>query len=95
MVAVVITQNIIIQHAMSEALHYLELEPLIRGKQVAVKLNDTWASVEDTTAVTQPDTLRAVLQFIRGFGPHEVVVTGGEGRARWTRSSASQGSWTW
>jgi uncharacterized protein (DUF362 family) len=79
MVAVAITQNIIIQHAMSEALHYLELEPLIRGKQVAVKLNDTWASVEDTTAVTQPDTLRAVLQFIRGFGPHELVVTGGAG----------------
>ena len=79
MVAVAITQNIIIQHAMSEALHYLELEPLIRGKHVAVKLNDTWASAEDTTAVTQPDTLRAVLQFIRGFGPHELVVTGGAG----------------
>jgi uncharacterized protein (DUF362 family) len=29
--------------------------------------------------VTQPDTLRAVLQFIRGFGPHELVVTGGAG----------------
>jgi uncharacterized protein (DUF362 family) len=79
MVAVAITQNIVIQHAISEALHCLELDPLIRSKQVAVKLNDTWASAEDTTAVTQPDTLRAVLQFIRGFGPHEVVVTGGAG----------------
>lgn len=79
MVAVAITQNIVIQHAISEALHCLELDPLIRSKQVAVKLNDTWASAEDTTAVTQPDTLRAVLQFIRGFGPHELVVTGGAG----------------
>jgi len=94
-VAVTITQNVVIQHAMSEALHHLELEPLIRGKQVAVKLNDTWASAEDITAVTQPDTLCALFQFIRGFGPHELVVTGGRGRPRRTRSSASQGSWTW
>jgi uncharacterized protein (DUF362 family) len=79
MVAVAITQNIVIQHAISEALHCLELDPLIQSKQVAVKLNDTWASAEDTTAVTQSDRLRAVLQFIRGFGPHELVVTGGAG----------------
>ena len=79
MVAVAITPNVAIQPGMSEALHHLELEPLIRGKHVAVKLNDTWASAEDTTTVTQPDTLHAVLQFIRGFGPHEGVVTGGVG----------------
>jgi uncharacterized protein (DUF362 family) len=81
MVAVAITQNIVIQHAITEALHHLELEPLIRGKRVAVKPNDTWASAEDTTAVTQPDTLRTVLQYMQGFGPHEVVVTGGAGAA--------------
>jgi uncharacterized protein (DUF362 family) len=81
MVAVAITQHVVIQHAMSEALHHFELEPLIRGKRVAVKPNDTWASAEDTTAVTQPDTLRAVLQFIQGFGPRELVVTGGAGAA--------------
>jgi hypothetical protein len=67
MVAVAITQNIVIQHAMSEALHHLELEPLIRGKQVAVELNGTWSSAEDT-AVTQPDMLRAVLQSSRHQG---------------------------
>jgi uncharacterized protein (DUF362 family) len=81
MVAVAITPNVVIQPGMSDALHHLELEPLIRGKHVAVKLNDTWASAEDTTTVTQPDTLYAVLQFIRGFGPHEGVVTGGVGAA--------------
>ena len=81
MVAVVITQNFVIEQAITEALQHLELEPLIRGKQVAVKPNDTWASAEDTTAVTQPDTLRAVLQFIQRFGPRELVVTGGAGAA--------------
>jgi uncharacterized protein (DUF362 family) len=81
MVAVAITQNFVIEQAMTEALHRLELEPLIRGKRVAVKPNDTWASAEDTTAVTQPDTLRAVLRFLQGFGPRELVVTGGAGAA--------------
>jgi uncharacterized protein (DUF362 family) len=81
MVAVAITQNFVIEQAMTEALHRLELEPLIRGKRVAVKPNDTWAAAEDTTAVTQPDTLRAVLRFLQGFGPRELVVTGGAGAA--------------
>ena len=81
MVAVAITQNFVIEQAMTVALHRLELEPLIRGKRVAVKPNDTWASAEDTTAVTQPDTLRAVLRFLQGFGPRELVVTGGAGAA--------------
>jgi hypothetical protein len=61
MVAVAITQNFAIDQAMTEALDHLELEPLLCGKRVAVKPNDTWASAEDTTAVTQPGTLRAVL----------------------------------
>ena len=81
MVAVAITQHVAIEHAISQALHYLELEALIRGQRVAVKPNDTWASAEDTTAVTQPDTLRAVLRFLQGFGPRELVVTGGAGAA--------------
>jgi RNA 3'-terminal phosphate cyclase (ATP) len=32
---------------------HLALETLIRGKLVAVKPNDTWASVEDTSTMTQ------------------------------------------
>jgi uncharacterized protein (DUF362 family) len=46
-----------------------------------VKPNDTWASAEDTTAVTQPDTLRTVLRYVQRFGPRELVVTGGAGAA--------------
>jgi uncharacterized protein (DUF362 family) len=48
---------------------------------VAVKPNDTRASAEDTTAVTQLDTLRAVLRYVQRFGPRELVVTGGAGAA--------------
>jgi uncharacterized protein (DUF362 family) len=54
---------------------------LVRGKIVAVKPNETWASAEDTTGVTQPDTLRAVLRAMKRFGPRELVVTGGAGAA--------------
>jgi hypothetical protein len=41
MVAVAITQNFAIDQAITEALDYLELEPLLRGRRVAVKPNDT------------------------------------------------------
>jgi uncharacterized protein (DUF362 family) len=81
MVAVAITQNVLIEQGIPEALHHLEMEALIRGKRVAVKPNDTWASAEDTTAVTQPDTLRTVLRYVQRFGPRELVVTGGAGAA--------------
>jgi uncharacterized protein (DUF362 family) len=81
MVAVVITQSFVIEQAMAQALRHLEVEALIRGKRVAVKPNDTWASAEDTTAVTQSDTLRAVLQYVQRCGPSELVVTGGAGAA--------------
>jgi len=81
MVAVAITQNFTIEQAIPEALSHLVLEPLIRGKLVAVKPNDTWASAEDTTAVTRADTLGAVLRYLRRFGPRELVVTGGAGAA--------------
>jgi uncharacterized protein (DUF362 family) len=81
MVAVAITQNFVIEQAITEALQHLELDVLIRGKRVAVKPNETWASAEDTTAVTQPDTLRTVLRYVQRFGPRELVVTGGAGAA--------------
>jgi uncharacterized protein (DUF362 family) len=81
MAVVAITQNFVIEQAITEALHHLELEALMRGKRVAVKPNDTWASAEDTTAVTQPDTLRAVLRYVQQLGPCELVVSGGAGAA--------------
>jgi hypothetical protein len=69
MVTVAITQNLAIEQAITEALHHLELEPLICGPRVAQKPNDTWASAGDTTAVTKPDTLHAVLRYVQQFGP--------------------------
>src|ERR687888_2004475 len=81
MATVVITQNNVIEEAVAEALRPLPLEPLVRGKRVAVKPNDTWASADDKTGVTQPDTLRAVLRQLKRFGPRELVVSGGAGAA--------------
>jgi len=81
MVAVVITQNEAIERAIAEALEHIQLEALVRDKIVAVKPNDTWASPEDVTGVTQPDTLRAVLRHVKRFGPRELVVTSGAGAA--------------
>src|SRR5438876_7978470 len=79
---VVITRNRTeIGAAIEEALSEIALEPIVAGKLVAVKPNDTWASEKDTTGVTQPDTLRAVLRHVKELGPRELVVTGGAGAA--------------
>lgn len=79
--SVLITQDFNIERAIEEALGYIEIESLVRHKLVAVKPNDTWASATDTSAVTQPETLRAVLRHIKRFDPRQVVVTGGAGAA--------------
>ncbi|MBE3560091.1 MAG: DUF362 domain-containing protein [Ktedonobacteraceae bacterium] len=79
MTLVVITHNEQIEPAIMQALERLPLEQLTRGKVVAVKPNDTWASAQDRTGVTQPDTLRAVLRAIKRFQPRELIVTGGSG----------------
>ena len=81
MAKVAITQNESIERAVDEALRHIDLEPLVKGKLVAVKPNETWASAEDRTAVTQPDTLRAVLRRLARFKPRELVVSGGAGAA--------------
>src|SRR3954449_12934778 len=81
MATVVITRNEAIEQAIGEALRHLPLDSLVRGKRVAVKPNETWASAEDTTGVTQADTLRAVLQALKRFEPSELVVSGGAGAA--------------
>jgi uncharacterized protein (DUF362 family) len=78
---VVITRNEAIGPAIHEALGRLPLRRLVEGRRVAVKPNDTWASPEDTTGITQPDTLRAVLQALRGLNPRELIVSGGAGAA--------------
>jgi uncharacterized protein (DUF362 family) len=57
------------------------LAPLVSGRCVAVKPNDTWASEDDTSGITQPDTLRAVLRAVKAHRPRELVVTGGAGAA--------------
>jgi uncharacterized protein (DUF362 family) len=61
MAVVALTRNEVIEKAVTEALKHVPLAKLVAGKRVAVKPNETWASAEDTTGVTQPDTLRAVL----------------------------------
>src|SRR6266542_2564812 len=82
MVAVVITRDDSIDRAINEALHDVaELDSLVRGKLVAVKPNETYPSAEDTSGVTQPDTLRAVLRILKQAEPRELVVTGGAGAA--------------
>ena len=78
---VAITQNQHIETAIAEALQHLDLDGIIDGKIVAVKPNDTWASREDLTAVTQADTLRAVLRFLRTLRPKTLIVSGGAGAA--------------
>jgi uncharacterized protein (DUF362 family) len=78
---VVITHHGRIEDAIRAALEHLTLSSLVRGKRVAVKPNDTWASEDDTTGITQPDTLRAVLQAIKQHQPRELIVTGGAGAA--------------
>ena len=67
--------------AIEHALSLLPLGPVVRDRLVAIKPNETWASPEDTTAVTQGDTLRAVIRALRRLGPRELVVTGGAGAA--------------
>ncbi len=83
MATVSITQDLEdIEAAIGEALEFIPMEDLVRGKLVAVKPNDTWASGEDTTAVTQPDTLQALLRHVKAYNPRQVVVTGGSGAAQ-------------
>ena len=82
MSTVVITKNEDINAGIEEALHHVDVAVLTRGKIVAVKPNATWASKQDTSAVTQPDALRAVLRHIKRCEPRQLIVSGGR---RWGR----------
>jgi uncharacterized protein (DUF362 family) len=81
MAVVIITQDASIERAIETALDQLPLRHLVSERRVAVKPNDTWASAEDTTGVTQPDTLRAVLRYLKRLEPAELLVSGGAGAA--------------
>lgn len=76
---VAITQNGRIEKAIADALDQLSLQRLIRGKIVAIHPNDTWASPKDKTAVTRPDSLRAVIRYLKKLKPKELIVSGGSG----------------
>ncbi len=82
MATVVITQNYEIEAAIDQALVHIPLDALVRDKLVAIKPNDTWASADDITGVTQPDTLRTVIRQVKQYGPKNVVVSGGSGAAQ-------------
>src|SRR5919109_1078714 len=81
MTDVVITHNARIEEAITAALQHVPLATLVKDRRVAIKPNETWASENDTTGITQPDTLRAVLRAVKQHGPRELVVTGGAGAA--------------
>ncbi len=79
MTRVAITQSDNIEQAIAQALNQFSLKALLEGRRVAIHPNDTWASAEDKTAVTQPDSLRAVLREVKRFSPKELIVSGGSG----------------
>lgn len=67
--------------AIRDAVAHLDLEPIVRGRLVALKPNETWASEDDRMGVTQADTLRAAIRVVKDLGPSHLVVTGGAGAA--------------
>src|SRR5437879_82244 len=81
MSVVAITQRDAIDQAVAEALGHLDFKSLVSGRRVAIKPNETWASADDITGVTQADTLRAVIRELKKLSPRELVVTGGAGAA--------------
>ncbi|HET7034772.1 MAG TPA: DUF362 domain-containing protein [Thermomicrobiaceae bacterium] len=82
MARVVITQDRQeIGRAIDAALGQIDLDTLVRGKIVAVKPNETWASPADISGVTQADTLRAVLRQLKPHDPKQLIVSGGAGAA--------------
>lgn len=78
---VVITHNERIEEAISAALRHIPLETLVKDRRVAIKPNETWASKDDTSGITQPDTLRGVLREVKRHHPRKLIVTGGAGAA--------------
>lgn len=79
-VSIVDNQNV--KEAIFTALASLgDLTMLFKDKHVAIKPNETWASVSDVTACTQADSVEAVIQYVKKFEPYKITVTGGSGAA--------------
>lgn len=76
---VAITHHEDIAESIRQALGHIDLKPLLRGKKVAIHPNDTWASEEDKTAVTQPESLRALIRIVKEHAPTELIITCGSG----------------
>ena len=74
--------------ALDDALDAVEIEDIVRGKYVVVKPNDTTGHKE---AVTQPDTLRTVLQYLKSLNPSRLVVSAGSGGSHSDSVYASTG----
>jgi uncharacterized protein (DUF362 family) len=70
-----------IEEAIRRALDPIDPRDLVEGRLVAVKPNETFATRDDTAGVTQGDTLRAVLRYLKDLSPGRLVVTGGAGAA--------------
>jgi hypothetical protein len=49
---VILTHDQRIEAAITAALEHIPLEQLVRGRRVAVKPTDTWASEDDTSGIT-------------------------------------------
>lgn len=81
MVPVIITHNTAIESAIQEGLAEIPFGEKLRGKIVAVKTNETYADESDQSGVTQADTLRGVLKWVKAFEPAQLIVTGGAGAA--------------
>ncbi|MBI3805500.1 MAG: DUF362 domain-containing protein [Nitrospirae bacterium] len=79
MAAVALTAHAEIGRAIEEALGFIPVESILRDKIVAIHPNDTMATDDDTSAVTQPDTLEAVIRYVKRFQPRELIVSGGSG----------------
>jgi uncharacterized protein (DUF362 family) len=78
---VIIAHSQTIDDAIAAALGHVPLQSLVAGRRVAVKPNETWASKDDTTGITQPDTLRAVRRAVKRHERRELIMTGRAGAA--------------
>jgi uncharacterized protein (DUF362 family) len=58
-----------------------DLDNLFKGRHVAIKPNETWASEKDLSPCTQADTVRSVIRFVRQYSPGAITVSGGAGAA--------------
>lgn len=74
-----IAANEDVKIGIEQALDWLALGDCWRDRVVAIKPNDTWDRKQDVSAVTQPDTLDAVLNYVKAGKPRRLIVTGAAG----------------